>query len=157
MFQVFEHLSVDLKVNTQMKQGSDERINLKGKILTFKKREKEKYHEVPVVLLYNFHLAPLKENESVIDEKSEEARRAALPARSPLPEKHLSYWGHTSWSPTVSSPPPTHTGALLSLGDGRTLPAGMHVQSLQISTTRSLLKGPEAGTVTAGVHVGMSE
>lgn len=35
--------------------------------------KKDEYHEVPGVLLYSFHFASQRENESCIDETSEEA------------------------------------------------------------------------------------
>lgn len=54
-------------------------FELKNKTHTFKKREKDKYHEVPAVLLYSFHLAPQRENESCIDETSG-GTQATLPA-----------------------------------------------------------------------------
>lgn len=73
-------------------------FELKNKAHTFKKREKDKYHEVPAVLLYSFHLAPQRENESCIDETSG-GTQATLPASSVATEKHLSYWGALHDSP----------------------------------------------------------
>lgn len=68
---------------------------------TFKKREKDKYHEVPAVLLYSFHLAPQRENESCIDETSG-GTQAALPASSVATEKHLSDGGSLHGSPLLA-------------------------------------------------------
>lgn len=66
---------------------------------TFKKRKKDEYHEVPVVLLYSFHLAPPRENESCIDETSGEATELHFLLTLWL-QRHLSNWGrlHTSVS-----------------------------------------------------------
>lgn len=68
----------------------------KSQVHTFKKRKKDEYHEVPVVLLYSFHLAPPRENESCIDETSGEAPELHFLLALWL-QTHLSYWGHTSW------------------------------------------------------------
>lgn len=76
LVKVFLHFFQLKKQTLQIQRNIFE---LKNKAHTFKKREKDKYHEVPAVLLYSFHLAPQRENESCIDETSG-GTQATLPA-----------------------------------------------------------------------------